>query len=755
MATPKRTTNRGDSYTRITTALLELDGRHSGNDYICPAHDDNDPSLGVTQKNGKVLLFCSAGCTTKDVLASIGMTMANLNGLSKDPKLTAPKPPQALPSDDSVDTWATALQRLKTRRAYWTDERGISARTLMRYEIGWDASARKAGYPSGAFTFPYRDEDGKLLNLKKRWERSGKHEKTFQLINGHSTNVLWPADQLQKSWVVLCEGESDALRAIEEGLPAVTFITGAGGAEKAVRSCAPLLQGMHVVIAFDADTPGRKSARAIAEVLVRYAESVRIFDPFPKRSDGSDLSDWFDTQGHDAEEFRDQLGDLDPIEESFQYDVPSKTFLFPEGTFNPPRLGRAAEDASNLRRGPGNSLWRYQDGLYLPDGEEWLAGYVRDILQEDFREGRLREVKAWCKANFANVIPTQPSTEFINVQNGILYWQDATPRLVAHSPDIPTIMRIEAAWDPGADCPNLMKFLGTVIPEDCLSFFFEWTGYLLIPTSKFQRALMLEGPRDTGKSTLLFVIGTLLGNSASHHALQSICDDRFTPADLYGRLVNIYADIDSRSVESSGRFKAIVTGDAISAERKFGQPFSFRPFTRLIFSANEPPGTKDQSDAYYKRWLVLPMHHQVADKQQDANLEKRLTTDAELSGLLARSIEGLQRLTDRGRFIVPKPMQDAVQQYRRNTDTVVGWGEETIQLETKGRVRLSEAFENYTAWCDANNRRALGRQRFKEHALTAFPRLRTATRDGYPQLVGMRLAPGEPVIEVVPAGRHG
>ena len=40
----------------------------------CPAHDDRSPSLAVTEKDdGRVLLWCFAGCETADVLYSVGL----------------------------------------------------------------------------------------------------------------------------------------------------------------------------------------------------------------------------------------------------------------------------------------------------------------------------------------------------------------------------------------------------------------------------------------------------------------------------------------------------------------------------------------------------------------------------------------------------------------------------------------------------------------------------------------------------------
>jgi hypothetical protein len=45
----------------------------------CPAHDDNSPSLSVTEaSDGRVLVNCFAGCSALGVVESVGLTLADL-----------------------------------------------------------------------------------------------------------------------------------------------------------------------------------------------------------------------------------------------------------------------------------------------------------------------------------------------------------------------------------------------------------------------------------------------------------------------------------------------------------------------------------------------------------------------------------------------------------------------------------------------------------------------------------------------------
>jgi hypothetical protein len=44
----------------------------------CPAHADKGPSLRITDKDGKILIHCFAGCAPADIVAAMGLNLADL-----------------------------------------------------------------------------------------------------------------------------------------------------------------------------------------------------------------------------------------------------------------------------------------------------------------------------------------------------------------------------------------------------------------------------------------------------------------------------------------------------------------------------------------------------------------------------------------------------------------------------------------------------------------------------------------------------
>ena len=46
---------------------------------LCPAHDDREPSLSITEgDDGRALIKCFAGCENADIVAGLGLKMADL-----------------------------------------------------------------------------------------------------------------------------------------------------------------------------------------------------------------------------------------------------------------------------------------------------------------------------------------------------------------------------------------------------------------------------------------------------------------------------------------------------------------------------------------------------------------------------------------------------------------------------------------------------------------------------------------------------
>jgi putative DNA primase/helicase len=68
-----------NSETLVLDRLRDVKQSGDGWTARCPAHDDGKASLSIEMgESGKVLLKCHAGCRTEDIVATVGLEMADL-----------------------------------------------------------------------------------------------------------------------------------------------------------------------------------------------------------------------------------------------------------------------------------------------------------------------------------------------------------------------------------------------------------------------------------------------------------------------------------------------------------------------------------------------------------------------------------------------------------------------------------------------------------------------------------------------------
>lgn len=236
----------------IVTAALEAKGCNgSGRDWQCPAHEDRRKSLSVTEGNdGLALLKCHAGCEFKDIVAALGLEMADLF------------PEREKPNKRSKGNGKRP--RIVTTYPY-TDEAGTLLYEVVRYE---PKDFRQRRPDSTA-------KDGWAWNLN---ETRRVLYRLPEVVAAIQSNAV----------VYLTEGEkdADAIRAL--GLQATTH---AGGAKNWKPSdYAESLRGARVVVLPDDDGPGRDHGRAVAASLSGIAAEVRILNL--GRPGVKDPADW-------------------------------------------------------------------------------------------------------------------------------------------------------------------------------------------------------------------------------------------------------------------------------------------------------------------------------------------------------------------------------------------------------------------------------------------------------------------------------
>jgi putative DNA primase/helicase len=254
----------------------------------CPAHDDRDPSLSVSVKEGRVLIHCFAGCAPEAVLQAVGLTWRDLRAPDPwawkppFPSRPRPKPESEAPSPEAQARWEALWEGAKPGHPLlqrYLRARGLSLEpppTLrVVYLKGEPAMVARVEGPGG------------LLGLHLTFlEPDGRGRKEKRLAKGSRPKGgairLFPLEAGRP--LALAEGIETALAVREAtGWPAWATIAAPFMKEVVVPH-----EVKEVVIAADHDKAGIDAARALARKLLREGREVRLAVP-PEEGE-----DWLD-----------------------------------------------------------------------------------------------------------------------------------------------------------------------------------------------------------------------------------------------------------------------------------------------------------------------------------------------------------------------------------------------------------------------------------------------------------------------------
>jgi putative DNA primase/helicase len=387
-----------------------------------------------------------------------------------------------------------------------------------------------------------------------------------------------------------------------------------------------------------------------------------------------------------------------------------------------PSLGDAIMGRYRFAKDRGGELYVYSRGVYRRESEETIREEILSILNawgmvKFWKKSLGEEIEEYIRVSGIPRLDEKPPMDCINVLNGIV--DIKTGQLRDHTPDLLSPVQIQIEYDPAATCPAWESYLHSTFDKEIHPLIWQLVGWLLTPDTSAQKAVLLVGAGGNGKSVLLDALIRILGRqNLSAKTLQQLDDDRFSCADLYGRLANICADIPNTEMKSSSMFKAIVSGDMIDAQHKHRSPFSFQPYARLVFSANSFPRSTDATDGFFRRWLVIPFEKSfdgTGERRNKAELDRELQAPGELSGVLNMALIALENFRKFG-FQESKKVAEAGLTFRETTDPLAVWYDRRVKKGAENRVRTRDLILAFNDEVSKPN----GQSFITAHSMTKF-----------------------------------
>lgn len=289
----------------------------------------------------------------------------------------------------------------------------------------------------------------------------------------------------------------------------------------------------------------------------------------------------------------------------------------------------------------------------------------------------------------------------VSVINGAVDF--STGDLIDNNPDLFNTIQLPITYDSSKTCNVIKKFINESMGTYS-NLFYEMLAYCLIPDYRFKKFFIIVGETGTGKTTAVNLMQEFLGRcNVSHITLQNLADNRFSLANVYGKLANISDDLPKVGFDDVGHIKQLTGNSNISAESKYIQePVSFVNRAKLIFTCNSVPKSKGLDNAFYDRLIIIPFGFQPEEKNESL-IDEMITPD-ELSGLLNVVIAARQSMIDNNGFSISQDINTVMDMYSINTDDSVSqFNHYMINKDVNGIVLKEKLYQEYTNFCASSS----------------------------------------------------
>ena len=307
-----------------------------------------------------------------------------------------------------------------------------------------------------------------------------------------------------------------------------------------------------------------------------------------------------------------------------------------------------------------------------------------------------------------------------------------TGKIIPATPGLFTTAALDFDYDRNAATPVAWTgFLKQLFGDDAesIDLLQDWFGYCLTPDTSQQKMLLIVGPRRSGKGTIGRVLRELIGHDNVVGPTTSGLAGQFGLQPLIGKSLAIVSDarFSGRDIQAVVERLLCISGeDTLTIDRKHLGAITMKLSTRFMFLTNELPKLSDTSGALAGRFIILRLTESFYGREDHGLTHKLLK---ELPGILLWALLGWLRLKDRGRFVQPHSVEEAIHDLEDLSSPVGAFVRERCAVEPGMSVETGQMYAAWKSFCEDMGRDYPGtRASFGRDLHAAVPHLRTVQR---------------------------
>ncbi len=310
----------------------------------------------------------------------------------------------------------------------------------------------------------------------------------------------------------------------------------------------------------------------------------------------------------------------------------------------------------------------------------------------------------------------------VNCLNYVVDLGDGTT--MPHAPELRLTKLCPTRYIPGARSELWERFLEDVFLGDreLIAYMQRALGYSITGETREQKLFICWGKGANGKTTLFAVVRDVVGSDyvepVPPRALladKDSDDAENSRAALYGLRVGLLSETAEGGRLDARQVKLLTGGDPVSARYLYHNPFSFTPTAKLWMFTNHKPRITDPSDAIWRRVVLVPFRAVFTNnpdvdpavrRTPDPLIREKLLQSPHREAILAWLVEGAIAWYRYG-LQEPEIVRAAVEEYRRESDSLQEWLEAETVRDPNARTPVKTLYERFRLWCEANGETAM------------------------------------------------
>ena len=229
-------------------------------------------------------------------------------------------------------------------------------------------------------------------------------------------------------------------------------------------------------------------------------------------------------------------------------------------------------------------------------------------------------------------------------------------------------------------------------------------GLCAIGNVYLEELIISYGVGSNGKSTFWNSIAGALGSYSGNISADTLtigCKRNVKPelAEAKGKRLLIAAELEEGMRLNTSTVKQLCSTDEIFAEKKYKDPFSFKPSHTLVLYTNHLPKVGAMDDGIWRRLIVIPFNAKISGKSDIKNYSEFLIKNS--GGYIVKwLIEGAKKAIDNYfRLKNPKVVQDAIDKYKQDNDWMSHFLDACCELGTGLEEKSGDVYLAYRSYC--------------------------------------------------------